>query len=37
MIDRDEQNMHLTIELENLRQRVKELESALKKKIDAGH
>jgi PAS domain-containing protein len=31
------ENNHLTIELQNLRQRVKELESALKDKIDAGH
>jgi PAS domain S-box-containing protein len=37
MNDRDKQNTHLTIELQTLRQRVKELESALKDKIDAGY
>ena len=34
---RDKQNTHIMIELQNLRKRVKELESALKDKIHAGY
>lgn len=36
MSNQDKNNTHITIELQNLRQRVNELESALRDKIDAG-
>ena len=37
MSDLERHNNHQTIELQNLRQRIKELESALKEKINTGH